>query len=166
MISESYISIEEAVIKRVELRNKNKKLALTNGCFDLLHTGHVYGLLEASKFADELWVALNTDESIAELKGENRPIVKEIERAYMLSALKCVDQVILFNSKNLKSEILKLRPDYYVKSNDYSMDTINEEEKAALLKVRSVIKFVKILPKKSTTNLISQIINSVNHKTT
>ena len=166
MISESYISLKEAVIKREELRNKNKKLALTNGCFDLLHTGHVYGLLEAAKLADELWVALNTDESIAGLKGKNRPIVKEIERAYMLSALKCVDQVILFNSKNLKSEILKLRPDFYVKSSDYSMDTINEEEKAALCKVGSVIKFVKMLPKKSTTNIISQIINSGNHKIT
>ena len=166
MISENYISIEKAVIKREELRNKNKKLALTNGCFDLLHTGHVYGLLEAAKLADELWVALNTDESIAGLKGKNRPIVKEIERAYMLSALKCVDQVILFNSKNLKSEILKLRPDFYVKSRDYSMDTINEEEKAALFKVGSVIKFVKILPEKSTTNIISQIINSGNHKIT
>ena len=166
MISESYISLKDAVIKREELRNKNKKLALTNGCFDLLHTGHVYGLLEAAKLADELWVALNTDESIAGLKGKNRPIVKEIERAYMLSALKCVDQVILFNSKNLKSEILKLRPDFYVKSSDYSMDTINEEEKAALFKVGSVIKFVKMLPKKSTTNIISQIINSGNHKIT
>jgi len=166
MISESYISIEEAVIKREELRNKNKKLALTNGCFDLLHTGHVYGLLEAAKLADELWVALNTDESIAGLKGKNRPIVKEIERAYMLSALKCVDQVILFNSKNLKSEILKLRPDFYVKSSDYSMDTINEEEKAALFNVGSIVKFVKILPEKSTTNIISQIINSGNHKIT
>ena len=83
----------------------------------------------------------------------------------MLSALKCVDQVILFNSKNLKSEILKLRPDYYVKSMIIHR-YINEEEKAALIKVGSVINLSKILPKKSTTNLISQIINSVNHKHT
>ena len=159
MIAECYISIDEAVQKRSDLRKRNKTLALTNGCFDLLHAGHVHSLKEAAKYADHLWVALNSDESIKILKGKLRPIITQKERAYMLSALSCVDEIVLFSTPNLKYEILKLKPDYYIKSADYS---INMEEKHALKEVGAEIRFVSMLAGKSTTDVISKITQSIN----
>ncbi|MDG1139751.1 MAG: adenylyltransferase/cytidyltransferase family protein [Opitutales bacterium] len=162
MIAECYISIDEAVQKRSDLRKRNKTLALTNGCFDLLHAGHVHSLKEAAKYADHLWVALNSDESIKILKGKLRPIITQKERAYMLSALSCVDEIVLFSTPNLKYEILKLKPDYYIKSADYSLNSINKEEKHALKEVGAEIKFVSMLAGKSTTDVISKITQSIN----
>ncbi len=162
MIAECYISIDEAVQKRSDLRKRNKTLALTNGCFDLLHAGHVHSLKEAAKYADHLWVALNSDESIKILKGKLRPIITQKERAYMLSALSCVDEIVLFSTPNLKYEILKLKPDYYIKSADYSLNSINMEEKHALKEVGAEIRFVSMLAGKSTTDVISKITQSIN----
>ena len=162
MIAECYISIDEAVQKRSDLRKRNKTLALTNGCFDLLHAGHVHSLKEAAKYADHLWVALNSDESIKILKGKLRPIITQKERAYMLSALSCVDEIVLFSTPNLKYEILKLKPDNYIKSADYSLNSINKEEKHALKEVGAEIRFVSMLAGKSTTDVISKITQSIN----
>ena len=83
MIPNNFISIEDACSKRDEIKKNGKTLVLTNGCFDLLHAGHVYSLSQASKLGDQLWVALNSDSSIKKIKGLERPINNEIERAYM-----------------------------------------------------------------------------------
>ena len=157
MIPNNFISMEEACSKRDEIKKNGKTLVLTNGCFDLLHAGHVYSLSQASKLGDHLWVALNSDSSIKRIKGFERPIVNEIERAYMLKSLSFVHQVILFDSITLEKEIGILKPDFYVKSSDYNLDSINLLEKAALSKANTKIEFVDLLKGKSTSDLISRI---------
>ena len=153
------VSLKDAVIFRDQVRKDNKSFVLTNGCFDLLHSGHVYSLVEASKLGDYLWIALNSDLSIKKLKGQSRPIVKEIDRAYILSNLKCVSGVTIFNSKRLDKEILALKPDIYAKAGDYNSSSIAEEEHQALNQVKAKIDFVTFLPKRSTTSLIQNIIS-------
>jgi D-beta-D-heptose 7-phosphate kinase/D-beta-D-heptose 1-phosphate adenosyltransferase len=157
MIPNNFISIEEACSKRDEIKKNGKTLVLTNGCFDLLHAGHVYSLSQASKLGDYLWVALNSDSSIKKIKGLERPIINEIERAYMLKSLSFVQQITLFDSMTLEKEIEILKPDFYVKSSDYNLDSINLLEKTALSKANTKIEFVDLLKGKSTTDLISRI---------
>ncbi len=149
--------MEEACSKRDEIKKNGKTLVLTNGCFDLLHAGHVYSLSQASKLGDYLWVALNSDSSIKKIKGLERPIINEIDRSYMLKSLSFVQQIILFDSITLEREIEILKPDFYVKSSDYNLDSINLLEKAALSKTNTKIEFVDLLKGKSTTDLISRI---------
>ena len=157
MIPDNFISIEDACSKRDEIKKNGKTLVLTNGCFDLLHAGHVYSLSQASKLGDHLWVALNSDSSTKRIKGFERPIVNEIERAYMLKSLSFVHQIVLFDSMTLEEEIGILKPDFYVKSSDYNLDSINLLEKAALSKANTKIEFVDLLKGKSTSDLISRI---------
>ena len=157
MIPNNFISIEKACSKRDEIKKNGKTLVLTNGCFDLLHAGHVYSLSQASKLGDYLWVALNSDSSIKRIKGLERPIIDEMERAYMLKSLSFVQQIILFDSMTLEKEIEILKPDFYVKSSDYNLDSINLLEKTALSKANTKIEFVDLLQGKSTTDLISRI---------
>ena len=157
MIPNNFISIEKACYKRDEIKKNGKTLVLTNGCFDLLHAGHVYSLSQASKLGDYLWVALNSDSSIKRIKGLERPIINEIERTYMLKSLSFVQQIILFDSMTLEKEIEILKPDFYVKSSDYNLDSINLLEKTALSKANTKIEFVDLLKGKSTTDLISRI---------
>jgi D-glycero-beta-D-manno-heptose 1-phosphate adenylyltransferase len=154
------VSLKDAIIFREQARINNKTFVLTNGCFDLLHSGHVHSLIEASKLGDYLWVALNSDSSIKELKGESRPIIKEQERAFIISNLKCVSGVIIFNKKRLDQEIISLKPDVYVKAGDYNPANIATEEHLALKKVKSKIKFVSFLPGMSTTALINKIVST------
>ena len=130
---------------------------MTNGCFDLLHAGHLYLLEKASTLADELWVAVNSDSSVRSLKGSNRPIQGELERAYTLLCLEFVDVVLLFDGERLDKEIRTLAPDAYVKGGDYSLDTIDQDERAALEQVGSEIHFVPFVEGFGTTDLIRRI---------
>ena len=157
MIPNNFISIDEACSKRDEIKKNGKTLVLTNGCFDLLHAGHVYSLSQASKLGDYLWVALNSDSSIKRIKGLERPIINEIERTYMLKSLSFVQQIILFDSMTLEKEIEILKPDFYVKSSDYSLDSINLLEKDKLSKANNKIEIFRLNKEKSTTDLISRI---------
>jgi rfaE bifunctional protein nucleotidyltransferase chain/domain len=115
-------------------------------------------LIEASKFGDYLWVALNSDYSIKQLKGNSRPIIPEKDRAFILNSLSCVTGVTLFDTKRLNEEIISLKPDVYVKSGDYDPSSIAKEESLALSQVNAEIKFVSFLSGKSTSNLIKEII--------
>ena len=150
-------TISDACKTRQEKFNHNKKIVLTNGCFDLLHAGHIYSLEKASELGDELWVALNSDSSVRSLKGKTRPIYSENERAYMLSCLKFVSLVFIFEDTHLANEILELKPEIYVKSGDYSLEKLNEEERISLEKVGAEIHFVPLLDGFSTTNIIDTI---------
>ena len=156
-IKDSNISLEKAVCFRENAKLKGKSFAITNGCFDLLHSGHIYSLNEISKLADYLWVMINSDFSVKKLKGNNRPIVSENDRAYILSNLKCVSGVTIFNSERLDKEILALNPDIYAKSGDYCEKSINKSEHNALIEVKAEIKFVSFLPDRSTSSLINNI---------
>ena len=152
-----FLSIDEARKIRSEKRTQGKSIVLTNGCFDLLHVGHIYSLQAASKLGDELWVALNSDCSIRNLKGPNRPIYTEKQRAFMLLALSCVDLVFLFDGINLSQEIKLIQPDLYVKSGDYNLDSLNPQEKSVLESSGTRIKFVPFLNGLSTSSTIAKI---------
>jgi rfaE bifunctional protein nucleotidyltransferase chain/domain len=150
-------SLEAAIAKRESLRKAGKKLVLTNGCFDLLHPGHVYFLKNAAALGDELWIALNSKESVQALKGPTRPIMDDAERAYALGALECISGVVIFNTPRLDTEILTLKPDIYTKAGDYTLDKLDAGERKALETVNAKIVFLPYLPGFSTTGTIQKI---------
>ena len=121
-----------AVARRAEWRTAGQKVVLTNGVFDLLHTGHIYFLQKARALGDAMIVALNSDSSVRRLKGPLRPVQTESERAYALAALTCVDAIVIFSELRLTTEIRTLRPDIYVKACDYTVATLDPGERAAL----------------------------------
>lgn len=151
------LTIEQAAGRRSDLRAAGRRVVLTNGVFDLLHTGHLHSLQRARALGDFLIVALNSDESVRELKGQHRPVQAEVERAYGLAALECVDAVVVFTEKRLVKVIEALRPDIYVKSGDYSLEKLDPAERAALEAVGTRVEFVPFLPGFSTTALIARI---------
>lgn len=153
----SPLSLDDAASRRIALRSEGRSLVLTNGCFDLLHAGHLSLLERASSLADELWVAVNSDSSVRKLKGPNRPLQGERERAYALLCMEFVDAVLLFNGERLDEEIRTLEPDAYAKGGDYSLDTIDKDERSALESAGTVIHFVPFIEDCSTTDLIQRI---------
>lgn len=154
---ESDYSIVKAQEARKAAKLNCKTFVLTNGCFDIMHAGHAYSLKKAAEYGDYLWVGLNSDSSIQKLKGTGRPIVSEINRAYLVASLRVVSGVFIFNKENLSEEIEILKPDAYVKSNDYTIDSINSDEKSALNKVGSKINFVPLIQQLSSSIIITKI---------
>jgi len=152
-------SLEEVCKIRISKRSECKKIVLTNGCFDLLHAGHVYSLKQAAQLGDELWVAINSDSSVKKIKGPSRPIYNEMQRAFLLLSNSCVNLVFLFDGKNLSNEIEAIQPDIYAKSGDYSLESINHEERIALEKANASVKFVDFIEGISTSETISRISN-------
>ena len=150
-------SLEQAVTERRTVAAGGRKVILTNGCFDLLHTGHLYFLQEAAKLGDALFVALNGDASVRALKGPHRPIQSESERAFALNALACVHTVLIFDEPRLGREIAALRPDLYAKAGDYSLASLDPTERTALEEVGTEIRFLPFLPNFSTTSLLKRI---------
>lgn len=151
-------SLEYTIERREEVRRMGKKFVFTNGCFDILHAGHVHVLTQASK-SGFVCVAVNSDSSVKSLKGPERPIVNENYRLMTVNALKPVSNVFLFNTRRLDREIRLIKPDIYVKASDYNKDTIDRYEKEALDSVGCEIKFVPILYGLSTTEIIDKIRN-------
>ena len=141
--------------EREGLRAAGRRLVFTNGVFDLLHVGHVRYLSQARALGDALVVAINSDRTVRELKGADRPVFNEAERAEILAALRCVDYVTIFDDVSPRSLIAKLLPDVLVKGGDYGLDQIHgrEEVEAAGGKVIS-LPFVE---GSSTTSLIDRI---------
>ena len=118
------LALEQAATYADEYRRKGKSIAFTNGCFDLLHVGHVTYLQEAASLADVLVVGVNSDSSVRELKGPDRPVISESDRVAMLSALSCVEHVILFSSATPREIIRAMRPDVLVKGGTYTTDQV------------------------------------------
>ena len=150
------LSLAGAAKLRAGMRRRGRKFVLTNGAFDLLHPGHLYYLEKAARLGD-LFVALNSDRSVKALKGAERPILGEKQRAYALAQLAGVKGIVLFRRKRLTSEILALKPDIYVKAGDYTLDKLDPGERAALERVGAKIRFLPLLPGFSTTKLIARI---------
>ena len=148
---------EGAVARREALRAAGKRVVLTNGVFDLLHTGHLFYLQQARALGDALFIALNADASVRALKGPTRPIQSEEQRAYALGALACVDGVFIFGTPRLDAEIRALRPDVYTKAGDYTWEKLDPGERTALQDVGAEIRFMPFLAGFSTTNLIAKI---------
>jgi D-glycero-beta-D-manno-heptose 1-phosphate adenylyltransferase len=138
-------------------RVEGKRLVLTNGCFDLLHVGHVRYLQAARALGDALAVALNSDASVRALKGEGRPINPEDDRAEVLAALECVDYVALFSEMRATRFLETVNPAIYVKGGDYTLETLDREERAALEKIGVEIKILPLQPGYSTSRLISRL---------
>ena len=134
-----------------------KKLVFTNGRFDLLHLGHVRYLTAARGLGDLLVVGLNGDESVRELKGQNRPINSQADRAEILAALEAVDHVILFEEKRVTELLKDLRPDIYTKGGDYTRESLDPGERRLLEALGTRIEIVPLVEGKSTTNLIEAI---------
>ena len=142
---------------REQRRTAGKRVVLTNGIFDLLHTGHLYYLQQARALGDALVIALNSDASTKALKGPSRPVQNEEQRAYALGALACVDAITIFREPRLTAEIRALRPDVYCKAGDYTLDKLDPGERSALEAVGAQITFMPFLPGFSTTSLIARI---------
>ncbi len=109
-------------------RSRGRSIVLTNGCFDLIHVGHIRYLEEAKAQGDILVAALNSDASVRRLKGEGRPILPESERAEILAAFSCVDFVTIFKEDTVEQVLLTLKPDVHAKGSDYTTDTVPERE--------------------------------------
>src|SRR5436190_18809622 len=122
------LSIPDLMLVRAQLRSDGKTLVFTNGVFDLLHVGHIRYLNSARALGDALVVAVNSDRSVRELKGESRPIIKEAERAEILAALRDVTYVTIFDDISPRSLIAQLVPDVLVKGGDYGLDEIHGRE--------------------------------------
>lgn len=151
------LSLAELMRRADEIRRSGQKLVLTNGCFDLLHLGHVRYLQEARRLGDFLVVAVNGDESVRYLKGEGRPLNGEADRAEVVAALACVDYVTIFSDARVTEVIKALRPAVYVKGGDYTLDTLNPEEVAALKEVGAEIRTVPLVAGKSTSEMIERL---------
>ena len=140
-----------------ELRAGGKKVVATNGCFDLLHVGHVRYLQAARALGDFLAVGLNSDDSVRELKGIGRPITSENDRAELLAALQCVDLVTVFPQIRATQFIAAVKPAIYVKGGDYRSETLDEEEHAVLKEIGAEIHLIPFEAGYSTSRLIEQI---------
>lgn len=149
------VTTEDLIVERDRLRGEGKRLVFTNGCFDLLHPGHVRYLSQARSLGDALVVALNSDRSVRALKGEGRPILNETERAEVIAALECVDYVTIFNEDTPRELIAAAVPDVLVKGGDWALDEIvgREEVEAAGGQVLSL----PYIDGSSTTDIIARI---------
>lgn len=139
------------------LRKAGKKLVVTNGCFDILHLGHVTYLQHAKQQGDALLVGVTGDNNVQKLKGPNRPVNNEQDRAAVLAALESVDGVYIFPELDARNFLEKVHPDIYVKGGDYTIDTINQDERRLLEKMGVKIVLLPVVPGKSTTAILEKI---------
>lgn len=146
---------DELLDLRQKYRRDGKTVVLTNGCFDILHAGHVRYLSEAKAQGDVLVVGLNSDESVRALKGPSRPVNPAADRAEVLAGLRSVDHVVVFAEATAEELVRELQPDVYVKGGDYSLDRLPEAAVAAAYGGRTVL--VSLVPGKSTTQVIRRL---------
>jgi rfaE bifunctional protein nucleotidyltransferase chain/domain len=151
------LSIEELASVSEQLRSDAKKLVVTNGCFDLLHVGHVRYLQAARARGDALAVGVNGDASVRALKGESRPLNSERDRAEVLAALECVDYVAVFPEVRATRFLEQVRPAVYVKGGDYTPDSLNVEERQVLERIAAEIAIIPFEQGYSTTGLIERM---------
>lgn len=142
---------------RLKLKDDNKKVVFTNGCFDLIHAGHLDYLIKAKAMGDVLIVALNTDSSIKRIKGEKRPILQQDERAFLISNLKPVDYVTFFEEDTPENIINYLIPDVLVKGADWPIDKIVGKD--AVLNNGGEVKTIEFVNNQSTSNIIKLIVD-------
>jgi len=142
-------------------QGEGKTIVFTNGCFDLLHVGHVRYLQEAKDLGDLLVVGLNSDSSVARLKGKNRPLIPQGERAEILSALECVDFITVFEEDTPEKLILILRPDWVVKGGDYKLGDLPEAK--LVEQFGGKIKTLSFVPNHSTSQIIEKAGSHADH---
>ena len=140
-----------------KLHEAGKTVVATNGCFDILHVGHVRYLQTTKSFADYSIVLLNSDKSVKSIKGDDRPVNNENDRAEILTALSCVDFVVMFDEDSPASLLDEIKPDVYTKGADYNIETLPERE--IMIKNGTRVEFIEFVQGKSTTNIIQKINN-------
>jgi len=153
------LTIQEARAARDQLVAEGKKLAFTNGCFDILHPGHVTYLEAARNLGDGLLVGINGDEATRQLKGPNRPVNSQDDRAAVLAALESVSGVCIFAEPTATRFLAAAQPDIYVKGGDYTLDTLNQEERRTVERAGGRIMIIPFVPGKATTALLKKIIH-------
>jgi rfaE bifunctional protein nucleotidyltransferase chain/domain len=151
------IDIKQLTARARELREQGRKIVFTNGCFDLLHVGHVRYLARARALGDLLVVGINGDRSVRELKGANRPINNEQDRAEVVAALESVDLVTIFPEVRATRLLEVVQPAVYAKGGDYTPETLNAEEQAVLQKVGADIRIIPYEQGYSTTRLLEKL---------
>jgi rfaE bifunctional protein nucleotidyltransferase chain/domain len=140
-----------------KIHKSGKTVVTTNGCFDILHVGHVRYLQKTKSFADYSIVLLNSDKSVRAIKGPDRPINNENDRAEILCALSCVDYVVLFDENSPRNLLDEIKPDVYTKGADYTMETLPEAD--IMLKNGTRVEFIEFVQGKSTTATIEKMKN-------
>lgn len=154
-MSEKIVSVEQLRAERERLRAAGKRLVFTNGCFDILHVGHVRYLAAARVLGDALCVAINSDRAVRELKGDGRPVMNENERAEMLAALSAVSYVTVFDALSPRALIALVLPDVLVKGGDYVLDEIHGREEVEAAGGRVVA--LPFIEGASTSGIIERI---------
>ena len=139
----------------VSYESSNKKIIMTNGCFDILHAGHTYILEESKKLGDILIVALNSDLSVKKIKSKDRPIVSELDRAYVLSCLSSVDYIILFDNESPEEIICEILPDILIKGSDYRGKKVAGED--CLTRNGKKVVLIDLIKGKSSTSIIDKV---------
>jgi rfaE bifunctional protein nucleotidyltransferase chain/domain len=150
------VGVNEITKISFELKSKGKKIVFTNGCFDILHRGHVEYLSKAKQLGDVLIVGLNSDSSVKMIKGDKRPIVPQEDRAFILSNLSFVDYVVIFDEPTPYELISKIVPDVLVKGSDWSQENVVGRDIVEANGGKVVL--IEIVPGRSTTNVIKTII--------
>ncbi len=152
------MDLDAALRYRETLRRQGKKLVVTNGCFDLLHRGHATYLAAARECGDALLILVNSDASVRALKGPSRPVVDEYSRAFLLASLRAVDAAVVFDGSRCDRELAVLKPDIYVKAGDYTLETLNPDERTALEDAGCKIVFMPFVAGFSTTGTLKKIL--------
>ncbi len=151
-----HVSLEDAEHLAVRFRSLGKRLVLANGCFDLLHVGHIRYLKAAKQLGDVLIVALNSDASVRRIKGEGRPLMNQAERVEIVAALGCVDYVLTFDEDTVDRVVARLKPDVHAKGTDYTAESVPERDTVLALGGRVAI--VGDPKTHSTRDIISTIV--------
>ncbi|MBN8667894.1 MAG: D-glycero-beta-D-manno-heptose 1-phosphate adenylyltransferase [Chitinophagales bacterium] len=154
-ITQKIVSVDVLITRMAAWRVTGKKVAFTNGCFDLLHQGHIYSLSEAARQADYLVVGLNADGSVRRLKGEGRPVNDQYSRALIMASLVMVDAVVLFEEDTPLELISQIKPDVLVKGGDYTIDQVAGAKE--VIAAGGKVVFNPILEGFSTTSIIAKL---------
>jgi rfaE bifunctional protein nucleotidyltransferase chain/domain len=155
--AERILTLGQTVDFRRQAAVEGKRVVLTNGVFDLLHRGHLEYLDKSAQLGDVLIVAVNSDESVRALKGPERPLNNELDRAFALVNLRWVEAAFVFKGPRLADEIRAIRPDIYTKAGDYTIDSLDASEREALLEVGTEIRIMPFVDGRSTTSLIERM---------
>jgi rfaE bifunctional protein nucleotidyltransferase chain/domain len=156
-LRDKIIPFDRVATWREAMRTQGKRLVVTNGCFDILHAGHVTYLAAARALGDALLVGLNSDASVRALKGAGRPVNPEQDRATVLAALAAVDGVSLFEEMDALRLLAEVKPDIYAKGGDYTIDTINQPERRLVEGAGGKVVILPGVPGRSTTNVLAKI---------
>ena len=149
------LTIDKLVLELNQLKKQGKKIVSTNGCFDILHVGHVRYLMQSAALGDILVVCLNSDRSVKALKGDSRPLNSENDRAEVLAGLASVDYVVIFDEDTPVNYLAQIKPDIHTKGGDYDVNNLPEAK--VVMDNGGKLEFISFIAGKSTTNIINKM---------